>query len=100
MQAAVIHIHVQNTCTSTPIHPCSSSLLLLIRTWQYDNSTAASAIALAFNAGFTHIDTALSYDNQVGVGQAVAHLIATGTPRNKIFLTTKTLPCTSSGRAA
>jgi hypothetical protein len=37
----------------------------LCRTWQYDNATAMSAIALAFNAGFTHIDTAESYKNQV-----------------------------------
>jgi hypothetical protein len=41
------------------------SACALYRTWQYDNATAMSAIALAFNAGFTHIDTAESYKNQV-----------------------------------
>lgn len=61
--------------------------------WQYDNVTAEGAIALAFDAGFRQIDTAEMYGNQVGVGKAVAKLIAGGMKRSDIFVTTKTLPC-------
>jgi hypothetical protein len=39
--------------------------------WQYDNATAEQAILLAFEAGFTNIDTAQMYQNQVGTGKAV-----------------------------
>jgi len=63
-------------------------------TWQYDNATAGEAIKLGISAGFTHIDTAENYLNQVGVGAALAAY-----PRESFFLTTKTLPCTSVGRA-
>ena len=41
-------------------------------------------------AGFTHIDTAMNYENQKGVGAALK-----GLPRDSFFLTTKTIPCTS-----
>lgn len=67
---------------------------MALGTWQYDNNKAADAIKLGFAAGFTHIDTAESYKNQVGVGQA---LKASGKARDSYFLTTKTLPCSSSG---
>jgi diketogulonate reductase-like aldo/keto reductase len=40
-----------------------------------------SAIALAFNAGFTHIDTAESYKNQVkGLGRALRATHCMGAP--------------------
>ena len=55
-----LHLHL-----GTPPSPRHFALFALCRTWQYDNATAMSAIALAFNAGFTHIDTAESYKNQV-----------------------------------
>lgn len=66
---------------------------LALGVWQYDNATAEGAIALAFEAGFRQIDTAEMYGNQVGVGSAVAKLIAGGMKRSDIFVTTKTLPC-------
>eukprot|EP00935_MAST-01C_sp_MAST-1C-sp1_P002049 g2049.t1 len=62
--------------------------LVALGTWQYDNATAAEAIKLALPLGFTHIDTAESYFNQIGVGQALA-----GVDRKSYFLTTKTFPC-------
>jgi hypothetical protein len=46
--------------------------LVAIGTWQYNDSTAEQAIKLALPLGFTHIDTAESYKNQVGVGKAIA----------------------------
>ena len=62
-------------------------------TWQYDNATAADSIAKAWAAGFTHIDTAENYYNQVGVGKAIKTLLASGVKREEMFITTKTLPC-------
>jgi diketogulonate reductase-like aldo/keto reductase len=61
--------------------------------WQYDNDTAKNAIALAFQAGFTQIDTAEMYGNQVGTGEAIKTLLRGGMRRSDIFVTTKTLPC-------
>lgn len=68
---------------------------MALGTWQFDNDTAAKAIQLGMAAGFTHIDTAESYGNQVGVGKALAAY-----PRSSFFLTTKTLPCSSVGGPA
>ena len=62
-------------------------------TWQYDNATAEDSIAKAWAAGFTHIDTAENYYNQVGVGKAIKTLLASGVKREEMFITTKTLPC-------
>jgi hypothetical protein len=45
--------------------------LVALGTWQYNDSTAEHAIKLALPLGFTHIDTAESYKNQVGVGKAL-----------------------------
>lgn len=68
---------------------------MALGTWQYDNETAAAAIKIGLDtAGFTHIDTAENYNNQVGVGKAIA-----GRERSSFFLTTKTLPCTSDPTA-
>ena len=65
-------------------------------TWQYSNATAKDSIAKAVAAGFTHIDTAENYGNQIGVGQELAALFAAGTvKRSDLFITTKTLPCDS-----
>lgn len=62
--------------------------IISLGTWQYNDTVAADAIAKGMEVGFTHIDTAESYKNQVGVGAALK-----GLPRDSFFLTTKTLPC-------
>jgi 2,5-diketo-D-gluconate reductase A len=54
--------------------------------WQIDDSDVADAVAVAFDAGYRHIDTARIYGNERGVGRAVA---ASGLPRDEIFVTTK-----------
>jgi diketogulonate reductase-like aldo/keto reductase len=64
-------------------------------TWQYNDTVAADSIHKALAAGFTHIDTAENYRNQVGVGKALKSL-----PRDSYFLTTKTTPCAESTEAA
>lgn len=64
-------------------------------TWQYNDTVAADAIKKGMAAGFTHIDTAENYENQVGVGKALS-----GLPRDSFFLTTKTTPCAEATEAA
>lgn len=54
--------------------------------WQYNNSLAQQATSLAFSLGYRHVDTALVYENQVGVGAA---LKGTGLPREQYFVTSK-----------
>jgi diketogulonate reductase-like aldo/keto reductase len=55
-------------------------------TWQYNNSQAQTAVGLALNMGYTMIDTANVYGNQVGIGAA---LKASKRLRSSYFITTK-----------
>jgi 2,5-diketo-D-gluconate reductase A len=45
-----------------------------------------SAVEMALEAGYRHIDTAAAYRNEAGVGAALA---ASGLPREDVFVTTK-----------
>merc|ERR1719183_2334823 len=45
--------------------------LVGLGTWQYNDSVAEAAVTSALQIGFRHIDTALGYNNQVGVGAAL-----------------------------
>lgn len=59
-------------------------------TWQYNNSVAEAAVRMALDYGCRSIDTANNYENQVGVGKAIAAAgFMTGAARKKLFLTTK-----------
>eukprot|EP00562_Extubocellulus_spinifer_P032168 CAMPEP_0178726782 /NCGR_PEP_ID=MMETSP0699-20121125/27503_1 /TAXON_ID=265572 /ORGANISM="Extubocellulus spinifer, Strain CCMP396" /LENGTH=347 /DNA_ID=CAMNT_0020378431 /DNA_START=226 /DNA_END=1272 /DNA_ORIENTATION=+ len=40
-------------------------------TWQYNDTIAYESVCKAFKAGYTFVDTALGYGNQVGVGNAI-----------------------------
>lgn len=55
-------------------------------TWQTDDATAQRAVSTALEVGYRHIDTAAIYQNERGVGAAIA---ASGLAREEIFLTTK-----------
>ncbi len=55
-------------------------------TWQAGNSEAQQATAWALEIGYRHIDTATIYNNEEGVGRAIAD---SGVPRGDIFVTTK-----------
>lgn len=55
-------------------------------TWLYNDSVAEQAVTDALNLGYTHIDTALVYANQVGIGRA---LKATSRARDSYFITSK-----------
>ena len=54
--------------------------------WQVADAEAEVAVAKALKAGYRHIDTAMIYGNEAGVGRAVA---ASGIAREDLFVTTK-----------
>lgn len=68
--------------------------LLGFGTWQISNREAAQATANALQAGYRHIDTATMYQNESGIGKALA---STALPREAVFVTTK-LPPSHAGR--
>eukprot|EP00035_Acanthoeca_spectabilis_P012837 m.233189 g.233189 ORF g.233189 m.233189 type:complete len:329 (-) comp15729_c0_seq3:122-1108(-) len=57
----------------------------------YNDSVAEADVRLAFSLGFTGIDEAFGYGNQVGVGRAVQAL-----GRASVWLGTKVPPCSHS----
>eukprot|EP00928_Gymnodinium_smaydae_P046579 TRINITY_DN31031_c0_g1_i1.p1 TRINITY_DN31031_c0_g1~~TRINITY_DN31031_c0_g1_i1.p1 ORF type:complete len:332 (-),score=68.89 TRINITY_DN31031_c0_g1_i1:64-1059(-) len=57
-----------------------------IGTWQYNSSLAESVVTEAFKLGYRHVDTAMIYENQVGVGAA---LKKSGLERSEYFVTSK-----------
>lgn len=59
-------------------------------TWQTPNEEVADAVVAAIDVGYKHIDTAVVYGNEAGVGAGLkAALEKTGIHRESIFLTTK-----------
>ncbi len=58
-------------------------------TWTLRDDAATKLVAGALEAGYRHIDTATSYENEAAVGEG---LRASGVPRDEIFLTTKVWP--------
>ncbi len=54
--------------------------------WQVPDDQVTAATLEAFAAGYRHVDTAAIYENERGVGEAIARY---GLPRDDIFLTTK-----------
>ena len=55
-------------------------------TWLIKNDVAYEKVRMAIDAGYTHIDSAQAYGNEVSVGKAIREC---GLPREKIYLTTK-----------
>ena len=63
---------------------------IALGTWQTPNDVAAAAVATAIDAGYRHIDTAIAYENEVGVGAGLkVALKSTGIHRESVFITTK-----------
>ncbi|MCB4209179.1 aldo/keto reductase [Arthrobacter sp. UM1] len=54
--------------------------------WQVEDSEAETAVLEALKAGYRHIDTAKVYENEAGVGRAIAK---SGLKREELFVTTK-----------
>jgi 2,5-diketo-D-gluconate reductase A len=68
--------------------------LLGFGTWQISNRDASQATAYALQVGYRHIDTATMYQNESGIGKALASVAL---PRESVFVTTK-LPPAHAGR--
>ena len=71
---------------STPVRGVSGSVdmpMIGLGPWLYNASVARAAVASALTLGYRHVDTALGYENQVGVGQALA---SSGLLREEYFL--------------
>ena len=63
---------------------------IALGTWQTPNDIAAQVVATAIDAGYRHIDTAIAYENESGVGIGIKNALkATGIHRESIFVTTK-----------
>lgn len=54
--------------------------------WKIPDGEVELGIANAIDAGYRSIDTAMYYDNEIGVGRAIA---ASTVPREELFITTK-----------
>jgi len=54
--------------------------------WRASDDEAEQAVTMAINAGYRLIDTAMVYQNEQGVGRAIA---AADVPREELFITTK-----------
>jgi diketogulonate reductase-like aldo/keto reductase len=59
---------------------------MALGTWQIDEDVVSVPVGAALRNGYRHIDTALAYQNEVGVGKAVRE---SGIPRQELFITTK-----------
>lgn len=55
-------------------------------TWPLDDAEVAQAVVAAADIGYRHIDTAVKYGNETGVGRGLAR---SGVPREEWFVTTK-----------
>jgi 2,5-diketo-D-gluconate reductase B len=60
-----------------------------VGTWQMDTETAYESVSKALAVGYRHVDTAQLYENESGVGEAIADAEV---DRDEIFLTTKVNP--------
>lgn len=59
-------------------------------TWPMDDVHAESVVADAIRLGYRHVDTAIRYGNETGVGRGIARAVAeSGVAREEIFVTTK-----------
>lgn len=55
-------------------------------TWPLDDQQVAAAVVDALEAGYRHIDTAVKYGNEKGVGNGIR---SSGLDRSEVFITTK-----------
>jgi 2,5-diketo-D-gluconate reductase A len=55
-------------------------------TWPLDDQQVAAAVVDAVDAGYRHIDTAVKYGNEKGVGNGIR---SSGLDRSEVFITTK-----------
>ncbi|MDS8771798.1 aldo/keto reductase, partial [Streptococcus pneumoniae] len=65
-------------------------------TWQIPNEEAYAEVTTALENGYTHIDTALAYQNEENVGKAIQDF---NISRDEVFITSK-LPAEIKGYEA
>jgi 2,5-diketo-D-gluconate reductase B len=58
-------------------------------TWPMKGETCARIVREGLGVGYRHIDTAQGYRNEAEVGEG---LVASGVPREEVFITTKVMP--------
>jgi len=86
------------TCDGVPTVKLNNGVampLVSLGVWKYNDSVAYSACTAAHKVGFTAIDTAYDYANQDGVGKFINETIASGVPRDELWITTKVPGCGS-----
>src|SRR3954447_10513013 len=79
-----------NTFSSLPLTHASAAGVAVPQlgfgVWEVPEEDVESVVGKALEVGYRHIDTARAYDNEAGVGRALA---ASDVPREEIFVTTK-----------
>src|SRR3546814_878379 len=78
--------NMSNTPNSVTFHDGRTAPQLGFGVWQIENESAPAAVGAALDAGYRLIDTAAAYNNEQGVGQAIAKA---GINRDALFVTTK-----------
>lgn len=63
-----------------------------IGTWLYNDTVVKRALPAAFRLGYRHVDTALIYDNQVGVGEALREAAAEQNLLREDYFVTSKIP--------
>lgn len=69
-----------------PLNDGNSIPQMGLGTWPLDDDQVAAAVVEAVEAGYRHIDTAVKYGNERGVGNGIR---ASGLDRSELFITTK-----------
>ena len=72
------------------LHSGAKMPIVGLGTYQLLKTAGAEAIDFALHCGYRHIDTALSYKNEVDIGEVVNDRIKAGRLKRKdLFITTK-----------
>ncbi|UAJ79718.1 aldo/keto reductase [Leifsonia sp. ZF2019] len=77
---------VPSTVPALPLNSGGSIPQLGLGTWPLDDAAVEKAVVAAAGLGYRHVDTAVKYGNEVGVGRG---LTASGVARDEWFVTTK-----------
>jgi diketogulonate reductase-like aldo/keto reductase len=86
LSVALLTASALSTIPTLEIAPGVMLPMAGLGTWQYNDTVAGEATALALTLGYTHIDTAIGYKNQIGIGKA---LKASSRARDSYFITSK-----------
>jgi 2,5-diketo-D-gluconate reductase A len=74
------------TVPTLQLNSGNSIPLIGLGTWPLDDDQVAAAIVTAVEAGYRHIDTAVKYGNERGVGEGIRR---SGIARQQLFIATK-----------